>query len=102
MFDDAIRKLNNLARKFEQLDGQHQVSLPELFPDEFMLRNTDYVSMNAMFSANGFTVDSSEDFAAIPDHAWEAIVVSKTRFTSWDEMKGAAVAEWARRRLELE
>ena len=102
MFDDAIRKLRDLQRKTDQLDGQHEVPLAELFCDEFMLRNTDFPSIGAMLEASGFNVDTTADFAAIPDDEWDAVVRAGTRFTSWDDMKRAAGGEWARRRLELQ
>lgn len=102
MFEDSISKLHNLQRKLEQLDGEHSVELSELFPDEFMLRNTEFPSLDSMFEESGFTIKSSEDLAAIPDEEWEGFIQVRTRFTSWDEMKNAAAEEWAMRRLELE
>jgi hypothetical protein len=102
MFEDALRKLRDLQRKAEQLDGEHSVSFNELFPDEFMLRNTEFPSVGSMFEASGFKVESSEDMAAIPDEEWDKFVQERTRFASWDEMKSAAVQEWAARRMGLE
>lgn len=102
MFEEAFRKLRDVQRKAEQLDGEHSVSFAELFQDEFMLRNTDFPSVHAMFEASGFRVDTTEDFAAIPEEEWDEFVRERTRFSSWDEMKGAAVQEWAKRRMELE
>jgi hypothetical protein len=101
MIEDALQKLRDLQSKAEELDGQHSVSLSELFPDEFMLRNTEFPSVDSMFEASGFKVESSEDFAAIPDDEWDSFVQERTRFTSWDEMKNAAVKEWAARRMGL-
>jgi hypothetical protein len=102
MFEDALRKLRNIQRKAEQLDGDHAVSLTELFPDDFMLRNTEFPSIDSMFEASGFKVSSGEDFAAIPDEEWDTFVHERTRFASWDELKSAAVQEWVARRLALE
>lgn len=102
MFEDFVRPLRDLQRRAEELDGEHQFSFPELFPDEFMLRNTEFPTIDALFAASGFKVESSEDLAAIPDAPWDAFVASRTRFASWDEMKNAAAGEWARRRLGLD
>lgn len=66
-----------------------------------MLRNTEFPSIDALVAASGFKVESSEDFAAIPDAAWDAFITSRTRFASWGEMKDAAAGGWARRQLEL-
>lgn len=102
MFEDALRKLGDLQRRLEQLDGKHSVSFEELFPSEFMLRNTDFPSIDVMFEASGYQVESTEDLAAIPDAEWDNYIQGRTRFQSWEEMKGAAVQEWAIRRLEVD
>lgn len=102
MFEDAFRKLRDLQRKAEQLDGQHSVPLSELFPDEFMLRNTEFGSIDELFEASGFRVDTEEDFASIPDDDLDVFITEHTRFASWEEMKNAAALQWAKRRLELE
>ncbi len=102
MFEDALNKLRDLQRKAEQLDGEHSVAFSELFSDEFMLRNTEFSSVDSMFEESGFRVESSEDFAAIPEEEWAVFIRERTRFASWDEMKNAAAQEWAMRRLELE
>jgi hypothetical protein len=99
MFDEFSRKLRDLQRRAEELDGESQVPVTELFPDEFMLLHTDFPSFDAMLEASGFNVQSSEDFAAIPDDAWDAHVRAHTQFSSWDEMQSTAAQEWASRRL---
>ena len=102
MFEDMLRKLRDLRRRAEQLDGEHSVAFTELFSDEFMLRNTEFPSIDSMFEATGFRVESSEDFAAIPDEEWDIFIRERTRFASWEEMKNTAVQEWTMRRLDLE
>jgi len=102
MFEDALRKLRDLQRNAEHLAGEHSVLLTELFPDEFMLRHTEFPSIGLMFAASGFKVESTEDLVAIPGEAWDRFVREGTRFASWAEMKNAAVQEWAMRRLGLE
>lgn len=102
MFEDALRKLKGLQQRAEQLDGQHSVPLSEIFPDEFMLRNTEFVSIAELFEASGFKVETEEDFKSIPEAEWDKFIKERTRFASWDEMKNAAAVEWAKRRLELE
>lgn len=71
MFDDALRQLRDLQRRTEQLHGEHQVTFLELFRDEFILRNTEFPSIHALIAASGYQVESSEDFAAIPDADWD-------------------------------
>lgn len=91
--------LENLIRKIEDLDGSHEIPLSELFTDEFVLLNTDFSSISEMIAASGFSVQTSEDFANIPDDEWEKYVCQHSRFTSWEDMKGAAAKLWLSRKL---
>lgn len=101
-FDDLLRKLRNLQRNAEALDGEHSLPFTELFPDEFMLRNTDFPSIDAFLTASGFSIASTEDTALPPDERWDPFVTQHTRFGSWGEMKDAAAQEWGRKRLGLD
>ncbi len=95
MFDDLIRKI-------EDLDGSHQIPFSDLFTVEFMLLNTEYSSISEMIAASGFSVQSSEDFANIPDGEWDRHVRQHSRFVSWEEMKGSAVKLWVSGKLGLQ
>jgi hypothetical protein len=97
--DDLERKLNQLQHRAEMLAGEHEVPVAELLTSEFMLLNTDFESVEAMFEASGYKVRSSADLAAIPDEPWDAFIRSRTRFGSWKDLLAAAADEYLRRRL---
>ena len=80
-FDELERRLQQLAENAEAMDGEHSVPLTELCPPAFMARNTDFATIEEMFEASGFTVETPEDFAAIPDAEWDAFIASRTRFS---------------------
>jgi hypothetical protein len=101
-FDNAFRKLTDLQRRMAALDGEHAVRFDELFNDEFMLRNTDFDSVAAMFAASGYKIESADDFKAIPDEPWDDFIRNRTRFASWQEMKEAAAKAWASRQMGFE
>ena len=71
-FDEIERKLQQLADNAEAMDGEHSV-----------------------------TVETPEDFAAIPDTAWDAFIASRTRFTDWRTMQEKAAADWFSRGIGL-
>ena len=98
---EMSRKLESLSRRLEELDGTHELSLPELFPPRFMSRHTSFQTIDEMMDASEFPTGSAEDFAAIPDDEWDRYVAETTQFSDWDEMKGAAAKEWASARLAL-
>jgi len=54
-----------------------------------------------MFERSGFKVESQEDFAAIPDEAWDDFICTNTSYFNWREMLQAAGAAWAKMKLEL-
>ena len=95
-------RLRRLADNARALDGEHSVPLSELCPPGFMARCTDFRTLEEMFDASGFTVETPEDFVAIPDSDWDAFVAKVTRFRDWQAMQERAAAEWARRRLGLD
>lgn len=99
--EEATRKLEDLSRKAQELDGKHEVAMSEMFPPAFMTRHTDFSSFSAMLNASGFKVETKEDFAAIPNAEWDAFVTSRTRFGSWKEMKDKGVQEYAIKKLGL-
>ena len=100
-FDEIERELQQLADKAEAMDGEHSISLTELCPPAFMAEHTDFATIEEMFEASGFTVETPEDFAAIPDAEWDVFIASRTRFADWRTMQEKAVADWFSRRIGL-
>jgi hypothetical protein len=98
---DAIRSLSDLMAKAAELNGEHSVPISDLFPDAFMIEYTDFRTTQEMLDASGFPANTSEEFSAIPDDLWDAFVVSRTRFPSWQAMLEAGTAGWVSRRLGL-
>lgn len=97
--DDLQRKLQDLATRAERLDGEHSVPMSELFPPDFMRRFTDFLDIDEMFTASGYRVESTEDFAKIPDDAWDKFIAERTLFGMWQEMQEKAGGEWVSKKL---
>lgn len=100
-FDDLERKIRELAKGAEDLEGEHSVSFEELFPEVFMRANTDFESIDQMIESSGFKIETTEEFEAIPDDEWDTFIGEHTRFADWDEMMGSAVEDWAVGKLDL-
>lgn len=92
-------KLKDMSSRMQKLDGTHEVPLTELLTDIFVSQCSAFSSASALFDASGFKVESKEDFAAIPDDAWNSFIKANTSYASWDDMLQAAVAEWTKKRL---
>lgn len=97
--EEASRKLRDLRRRLEALEGQHSVALTELLSLDFLRKYTEFETLEDMFKASGFVVESQEDFEKIPDDEWDSFIKGHTQFSNWKEMLDAAGNEWVERRL---
>jgi hypothetical protein len=79
--------------------GEHRVPMSELFPPDFARRFTDFLDIEEMFKASGFCIESTEDFAKIPDDAWGKFIAERTLFARWHDMQEKAGGEWASKKL---
>ena len=95
------KKLGDLSRKAESIDGTNQVPVPELLTPTFLESCSNYRNADEFFEASGFEVNSEEDFAAIPDDQWDNFISRHTSFPDWQSMLGAAAKEWAKQKLGL-
>lgn len=96
---DIIR-LKKLADDAEELDGQ-SVPLSEVLTDEFVQKNSHFDSLEKLVNASGYTVESQEDFEAIPDEEWDRFISENTSFDFWQEMIDSAGAFYAKNKLGL-
>jgi len=94
--DEIQRKLERLRRNAQELDGTHEVPFTELFPDDFMRRNTQFQTMQQMLDASG--IDKPEE---IQGEAWSQFVADHSQFSDWQDMQKAAFTEYVRRKLNL-
>jgi hypothetical protein len=95
------QRLENLKNSAEALGGEHSVPMKELLTPDFLATCSTLSSVDEMFERSGFKVESQEDFAAIPDDAWDEFIRTNTSFFSWEEMLQSATAAWAKAKLGL-
>jgi hypothetical protein len=93
--------LDELQRRMERMPKSESVSFGDLFNPAFMRRYTQFESIETMFNASGYTVESQEDFAAIPDDEWDAFIAANTQFPNWLGMQKTAASERMKRQLGL-
>lgn len=61
--------------------------------------HTQFANAEEMFEASGFSIETQEDFAAIPDDKWDEFIRSISSFPDWHTMLGEASKGWAARQL---
>ena len=99
--DELRHKLDDLARRADELDGEHKVPVSELLTADFISKHTSFSSADEMFRASRFKIETQEDFTTIRDNDWDDYIRSVSSFDSWQSMLGAAGQEWAKRKLGL-
>lgn len=100
--DNLMRRLDDLKSAAEELDGEHQISLNEMFPDFFMLRYTNFSTINEMINKSGFKIENQDDFDNLPENEWRQFISGNTQFENWEEMKQTAAVEWTQKKLGFE
>ena len=98
---DDIDDLEELADRAEELDGENEVPLAELFNPGFMRQYTDFQSLEEFFEESPWTVESEEDLDEIPDDPFNEYVDEHTIVSDQDEMMNKAGEEWTADQLGL-
>jgi len=97
--DKLQRQLKQMGRAARNLHGTHEVQMSELFPLAFMRKHSRYSSFDALLDASGFTVNTKEDFEAIPDDEFDAYIRSVTNFRDWQSMLTAGTEAYVAKKL---
>lgn len=99
--DELQRNIGGLESRASSIHGKQEVPLDELLTAGFLAKYSRFLSADEMFKASGFKVESSEDFANIPDDEWGRFVQENTTFATWPDMLSAAGVVWAQKKLKL-
>ncbi|WP_312216991.1 hypothetical protein [Pantoea vagans] len=83
-FSDQI---DQLKKNLEAVSGPQEIPFSELFNNQFLSECSSFTSLEDMFHKSGFSVETKEDFAAIPDQEWEDFITQNTSYSSWREMQ---------------
>lgn len=86
--------LKKLQQKVKALHGQRQIPLPELLPDDFIRKYTDFQTLQEMVDASGI-----EKVEEIGNKEFSKFVSTHTQFITWEEMQKAAGIEYTKRQL---
>lgn len=100
-FDELGQELESLANRAEELDGRNEVSLSELLPQSFMLRFTEFSSIEEFFEESPWEIETEEDFEAIHEDDLDGYVEANTKFEDWETMQEEAMERWVADKLEL-
>ncbi|ABF42474.1 conserved hypothetical protein [Candidatus Koribacter versatilis Ellin345] len=66
-----------------------------------MAKCSQFISVDDLFAASDFKVETPEDFKAIPDDQWDDFIRKNTSYESWNAMLTDAASEWTAKKLGL-
>lgn len=98
-FDKLQKELKAMERKAKELKRGVTVFFDELFNPLFIQAHTIFHSFDEFLSDGNFLVETQEDLKAIPEHALDSHVATKTKFNNWNEMSQQAANEFAKKQL---
>ena len=79
--------LDKLISNLSEMSGSTEVKLADLMNSEFMSKCSEFSSLDEMFETSPFTIESKEDFFAIPDDEWDIFINRSTTYDNWLEMQ---------------
>lgn len=65
-FDELQRKLQQIGDNAREIGETREVPLSDFLTPEFLSACSKFTSLDEMFAASGFKIESPEDFKAIP------------------------------------
>lgn len=82
-FDDLLKDLQGQSNNTED---PAQLSLEELFNEQFMSKHSSFTSFEAFVEKGNFQVKTHEDIQNIPDELLDRHVARETNFADWKSM----------------
>lgn len=86
-----ITGFDKLERKLNELQGQHEIPLTELFNSGFMVKYSDFSDFQEFANRSGFNWD---DIGSIDDSALDIFISKNSTFNNWSDMKTKAAELW--------
>lgn len=96
-FEIDTSGFDELKGKLEELDGSNRVTLPELFPQEFMENYTEFEDIEKFLEKSGLQIESREKFIDISDD----FIKSSTQFEDSEDMLTEGYKKWAKEQMDL-
>lgn len=91
--DQIQKNLQKLEKSAKELENNKELSFDTIFNENFMKQNTNFNNISELITAGGFTVNSQQDFEAIPEDKFDIHIQATTKFASWQEMLGKATEQ---------
>ena len=96
-FNELQDRLKQMQKGAEELSATKEVTLTELFTDEFLRKHTDFQSFKDFDSQKIF--ETYKTIEEIPDDEMDTFIVDNSKFESWQVMIDTAASEYTIKKL---
>lgn len=96
--DKLENRLKKIQKSAENLDAS-RVTFEKLFTKSFMIKYTNYSSIDELFEAGNFIINSQEDFDNLSDSKLDLHISQNTKFNTFQDMLDEAGAEYTLKQL---
>ena len=84
-----------MKEKLEQIkENLKNSTVKDLFTPDFMKEHTSFSTFEELIDQSGFKVASAEDVKSVLSGELDKYISSYTKFSTWQEMLGAATKEY--------
>ena len=83
-FDDISKKLDQMSKSAEELNGTHSVTFDKIFTNEFMSKHSKISNIDDFLE--GTNIHNQEELEAFPEEDMDKYVIENTDFSTWEEM----------------
>ncbi|HCQ9956800.1 TPA: hypothetical protein OMQ75_001101 [Acinetobacter baumannii] len=88
-----LSALDNICNRKKEITQNNRAILNRIL-DDFIQANTRFESLKSLFLEAGFVVETSEDFANVPQDQIDAFVDEHTSFKSLTALQNEALKEY--------
>ena len=96
-FKKALEKIDPQSKK---LKSGGNIPLPDLFPDQFMKKYTDFANIERLLKVSGLQVTAKMNLEKLNQKSLEETIQGRTMFNNWKEMLLKAGREYIATHLD--
>jgi hypothetical protein len=95
-FDEIQQELEDMQKRAQELDGENQVKLKDVFPPGFIRQHSGFSNIDELLEESPLDIDLGEG-ENLEDHItdeFNQFVAENTSFEGYGDMKSEASTEW--------
>ena len=93
--------LRDLQKHLDQISGDNEVPLEEIYPADFMQSHTEFRDIHEFLEASPINTETQESFNEADSEDLDPFTEEHTDFDSYEDMAREAVLLWAKKKLGL-